>query len=115
MSDACPQEQSDARARAGVDEGRAEGARRACARVLEPVAGQTVRDDVVSVVRGFDPARMLRHLHLAGGDRKGILDRDHGPAGLHGGISAGAPKLGRCWDGAPHSWLGLASTVARFA
>ncbi len=115
MSDACPQEQSDARARVGVDEGRAEEARRACARVRELVAGQTVQDDVVLVRRGFDPARMLRHLHLAGGDRKGMLDRDHGPAGLDGWISAVASKLGRCWDGAPHSWLGLASTVAPFA
>ena len=28
-------------------------------------------------------------------------------------ISAGAPKLGWCWDGNPHTWLGVASASAR--
>jgi hypothetical protein len=28
-------------------------------------------------------------------------------------ISAKAPKLGWCWDGNPHSWLGTASAAAR--
>lgn len=28
-------------------------------------------------------------------------------------ISGRAPKLGWCWDGNPHSWLGVASTAAR--
>ena len=28
-------------------------------------------------------------------------------------ISAGAPKLGWCWDGNPHSWLGVASASGR--
>lgn len=28
-------------------------------------------------------------------------------------ISAGAPKLGWCWDGNPHTWLGSASAAAR--
>lgn len=32
-----------------------------------------------------------------------------------GGISKRAPKLGWCWDGNPHSWLGVASTRARVA
>jgi hypothetical protein len=30
-------------------------------------------------------------------------------------ISAGAPKLGWCWDGNPHDWLGVASAGARTA
>ena len=30
-------------------------------------------------------------------------------------ISAGAPKLGWCWDGNPHDWLGVASTSGRVA
>ncbi|WP_282958979.1 DUF5701 family protein [Phycicoccus avicenniae] len=30
-------------------------------------------------------------------------------------ISAGAPKLGWCWDGNPHSWLGVASAGSRVA
>jgi hypothetical protein len=30
-------------------------------------------------------------------------------------ISGKAPKLGWCWDGNPHSWLGVASTRARIA
>jgi hypothetical protein len=30
-------------------------------------------------------------------------------------ISAGAPKLGWCWAGNPHDWLGLASCAARVA
>ncbi|MDT4956784.1 MAG: hypothetical protein QOF87_3815 [Pseudonocardiales bacterium] len=30
-------------------------------------------------------------------------------------ISAGAPKLGWCWDGNPHTWLGAASAGARVA
>jgi hypothetical protein len=30
-------------------------------------------------------------------------------------ISAGAPKLGWCWDGNPHDWLGVASTGGRIA
>ena len=30
-------------------------------------------------------------------------------------ISAGAPKLGWCWDGNPHSWLGVASAGSRLA
>lgn len=28
-------------------------------------------------------------------------------------ISEGAPKLGWCWDGNPHTWLGVASAAAR--
>ena len=28
-------------------------------------------------------------------------------------ISEGAPKLGWCWDGNPHSWLGVASATGR--
>ena len=28
-------------------------------------------------------------------------------------ISAGAPKLGWCWDGNPHGWLGVASAAGR--
>jgi hypothetical protein len=30
-------------------------------------------------------------------------------------ISGKAPKLGWCWDGNPHDWLGVASTRARLA
>lgn len=30
-------------------------------------------------------------------------------------ISGRAPKLGWCWEGNPHSWLGTASTAARLA
>jgi hypothetical protein len=30
-------------------------------------------------------------------------------------ISEGAPKLGWCWDGNPHSWLGVASAGGRVA
>jgi Family of unknown function (DUF5701) len=30
-------------------------------------------------------------------------------------ISAKAPKLGWCWDGNPHDWLGVASAGARVA
>lgn len=30
-------------------------------------------------------------------------------------ISQRAPKLGWCWDGNPHSWLGVASTAGRLA
>lgn len=30
-------------------------------------------------------------------------------------ISAGAPKLGWCWDGNPHTWLGVASAAERRA
>jgi hypothetical protein len=30
-------------------------------------------------------------------------------------IGAGAPKLGWCWDGNPHSWLGTASVADRVA
>ena len=30
-------------------------------------------------------------------------------------ISEGAPKLGWCWDGNPHSWLGVASAAGRLA
>jgi len=30
-------------------------------------------------------------------------------------ISQGAPKLGWCWDGNPHSWLGVASAAGRVA
>jgi Family of unknown function (DUF5701) len=30
-------------------------------------------------------------------------------------ISSGAPKLGWCWDGNPHSWLGVASAGGRLA
>ncbi|WP_299447932.1 DUF5701 family protein [uncultured Phycicoccus sp.] len=30
-------------------------------------------------------------------------------------ISAGAPKLGWCWDGNPHDWLGVASAGSRVA
>ena len=28
-------------------------------------------------------------------------------------ISQGAPKLGWCWDGNPHTWLGVAPPLAR--
>jgi hypothetical protein len=30
-------------------------------------------------------------------------------------ISERAPKLGWCWDGNPHDWLGVASAAGRAA
>lgn len=189
-------EQVEAWARIGAAEGRVESVRPACDAVVADLESRAVPDDVVLVVRGLDPMRVLRRLHLPGSTRRGILDRNHGPEGLVGyapiagleipdtaayalvgvqrgdeyrdlpprdaladvgrrgrtpltieeglalvlvapgalrpnhcfslagsrrgdrrvpalWISAGAPKLGWCWEGAPHAWLGLASAAAR--
>ena len=49
---------------------------------------------------------------LAGSRRSGIAGDRRVPAMW---ISERAPKLGWCWDGNPHPWLGMASAVRRIA
>lgn len=49
------------------------------------------------------------HCFLLAGSRRG----DRRVPGLW--ISAQAPKLGWCWEGNPHDWLGVASTRSRLA
>ena len=49
---------------------------------------------------------------LAGSRRSGIAGDRRVPAMW---ISERAPKLGWCWDGNPHTWLGMASAGRRIA
>jgi hypothetical protein len=72
--------------------------------------------------RGRTPLTIVEGLALAL-VRPGVLARDHcfSLAGSRRGdkrvpalwISRGAPKLGWCWEGAPHEWLGVASVARR--
>ena len=49
---------------------------------------------------------------LAGSRRSGLAADRRVPAMW---ISERAPKLGWCWDGNPHTWLGMASAGRRIA
>jgi hypothetical protein len=61
------------------------------------------------------PAAEVGRLVATGG--AGLHPRAGGPDGdrrvLALWISGGAPKLGWCWDGNPHDWLGVASAGGR--
>jgi hypothetical protein len=76
------------------------------------------------LARGRTPLTVAEGLALVT-QRPGVLVRNHcfSLAGSRRGdkrvpalwISAGAAKLGWCWDGNPHDWLGLASAASRSA
>lgn len=65
--------------------------------ILEGIVLQLVRPDLLVKNRCF----------MLAGSRRG----DRRIPALW--ISGGAPKLGWCWEGNPHSWLGTASAAAR--
>ena len=65
--------------------------------ILEGIILQLVRPDLLEKNRCF----------MLAGSRRG----DRRVPALW--ISGGAPKLGWCWEGNPHSWLGTASAAER--
>jgi hypothetical protein len=65
--------------------------------VLEGIILQLVRPDLL----------IKNHCFMLAGSRRG----DRRVPALW--ISDGAPKLGWCWEGNPHTWLGTASASAR--
>ncbi len=87
--------------------------------------GAAPRDALPQVLeRGRTPLTIPEGVALVT-QAPGLLARNHGfsLAGSRRGdrrvpalwVSSGAPKLGWCWDGNPHDWLGLASAGARVA
>ena len=70
----------------------------------------TIDEGIALVTHRPDLLESNKCFMLAGSRRTGI-DGDRRVPALW--ISERAPKLGWCWDGNPHSWLGLASAGDR--
>lgn len=65
--------------------------------------------DGIALVTQFPQVLVKNHCFMLAGSRRG----DRRVPALW--ISEGAPKLGWCWDGNPHTWLGTASAATRLA
>jgi hypothetical protein len=63
----------------------------------------------IALVRAFPAVLEKNRCFMLSGSRRG----DRRVPALW--ISGRSPKLGWCWDGNPHSWLGVASTAGRLA
>ncbi|SDT15590.1 hypothetical protein SAMN04488543_3170 [Friedmanniella luteola] len=63
--------------------------------------------DGIALVRAFPAVLEKNRCFMLSGSRRG----DRRVPALW--ISGRSPKLGWCWDGNPHSWLGVASAAAR--
>ncbi|GAA1431498.1 DUF5701 family protein [Microlunatus lacustris] len=63
----------------------------------------------IALVRAFPAMLEKNRCFMLSGSRRG----DRRVPALW--ITGRSPKLGWCWDGNPHSWLGVASTAARLA
>lgn len=63
----------------------------------------------IALVRAFPAVLEKNRCFMLSGSRRG----DRRVPALW--IAGRSPKLGWCWDGNPHSWLGVASTAARLA
>jgi hypothetical protein len=63
----------------------------------------------IALVRAFPALLEKNRCFMLSGSRRG----DRRVPALW--ISGRSPKLGWCWDGNPHSWLGVASTRTRLA
>ncbi len=61
----------------------------------------------IALVRAFPAVLEKNRCFMLSGSRRG----DRRVPALW--ISGRSPKLGWCWDGNPHSWLGVASTAGR--
>jgi hypothetical protein len=61
----------------------------------------------IAVVTQAPELLVTNHCFMLSGSRRG----DRRVPALW--ISGGAPKLGWCWDGNPHDWLGVASAAGR--
>ena len=70
----------------------------------------TIDEGIALVMQRPDLLERNKCFMLAGSRRSGIHGDRRVPALW---ISEGAPKLGWCWDGNPHTWLGLASAAER--
>ncbi len=62
----------------------------------------------IAVVTQAPGLLVTNHCFMLSGSRRG----DRRVPALW--VSAGAPKLGWCWDGNPHDWLGVASAGGRW-
>ncbi len=72
----------------------------------------TIDEGIALVTHRPDLLEKNRCFMLAG-SRRSDIDGDRRVPALW--ISERAPKLGWCWDGNPHTWLGLASAGARIS
>lgn len=70
----------------------------------------TIEEGIALVTQAPQVLEKNKCFMLAGSRRTGLPGDRRVPALW---ISEGAPKLGWCWDGNPHSWLGTASTARR--
>jgi hypothetical protein len=63
------------------------------------------------LVTQFPGILVKNHCFMLSGSRRTALPGDRRVPALW--ISERAPKLGWCWDGNPHDWLGVASAGRR--
>lgn len=70
-------------------------------------------DEGIALVTQFPVVLERNKCFMLAGSRRSAIPGDRRVPALW--ISEGAPKLGWCWDGNPHTWLGLASAGGRVA
>ena len=68
-------------------------------------------DEGIALVTHVPQALEKNKCFMLAGSRRSAISGDRRVPALW--ISERAPKLGWCWDGNPHSWLGAASAAAR--
>jgi hypothetical protein len=68
-------------------------------------------DEGIALVTQVPPVLEKNKCFMLAGSRRTALSGDRRVPALW--ISERAPKLGWCWDGNPHTWLGTASAGAR--
>lgn len=70
-------------------------------------------DEGIALVTQFPAVLEKNKCFMLAGSRRSAIPGDRRVPALW--ISERAPKLGWCWDGNPHTWLGLASAADRVA
>jgi hypothetical protein len=68
-------------------------------------------DEGIALVTQVPPVLEKNKCFMLAGSRRSAMVGDRRVPALW--ISERAPKLGWCWDGNPHTWLGTASAAAR--
>jgi hypothetical protein len=74
---------------------------------------QLTIDEGIALVTQVPQVLARNKCFMLAGSRRSAIPGDRRVPALW--ISEGAPKLGWCWDGNPHTWLGMASAGARRA
>lgn len=70
-------------------------------------------DEGIALVTQFPAVLEKNKCFMLAGSRRSAIPGDRRVPALW--ISDQAPKLGWCWDGNPHTWLGLASAARRMS